>query len=376
MVGNTSTFPTVANVTVMAPFTPDKALRSVLGVTCCLSILGSLAVILTYFCFKSLRTTPRLVLVHLSFMDMGVGLANLVGLCVNFDSYYFPHPSSPDSYEFGLPKLNNVSGVIHYSCIVQGFAAIYFTLGSFLWTISMAVYLYLRIVHNQLPGAARRALFLCTIISYTLPIGVVMWEGLTRRLGYSPFSSEGWCGNQLIDLSTGKRQVLMDFFGYQVWVLIIFIIVPVLYVSALSFICQELKKTRSQFGIARDLYKKALHKIDYKLLLIPVAFLLLRIWSQIDVAIYVYIKTSLPTFWHGLFTYLSGIGDSGQGFVNAILFVVLTKKVRAKLFPCCKRLRKEEDETSSIKKPLEGNSAKYGLQYKSTSRLNSFSPMS
>ena len=239
MVGNNSTFHTVANMTTMAPVIPDTVLRGVLGVTCCLSILGSLAVILTYFGFKSLRTTPRLILAHLSFMDMGAGLANLVGLCVNFDSYYFPHPYSPDSYEFGLPKLSKVSNAIRYSCMVQGIAAIYFTLGSFLWTISMAVYLYLRIVHNQLPGAARRALFACTIISYTLPIGMILWKGLTHRIGYSPFTSEGWCGDQLIDLITGERQVLMDFFGYQVWILIIFIIVPVLYVSALSFICQE-----------------------------------------------------------------------------------------------------------------------------------------
>ena len=229
----------VIYVSTMAPVIPDVALRSVLGATCFLSILGSLAVILTYFGFKSLRTTPRLILAHLSFMDMGVGLANLVGICVNFDSDYFPNPSSLDSYEFGLPKLSNVSPVIHYSCMVQGIAAIYFTLGSFLWTISMAVYLYLRIVHHQLPGAARRALFLCTIISYTLPIGMILWKGLTHRIGYSPFSSEGWCGDQLIDLSTGKRQVLMDFFGYQVWILLIFIIVPVLYVSVLSFIYQE-----------------------------------------------------------------------------------------------------------------------------------------
>ena len=224
----------------MVPVTPDIYLRSALGLTCCLSIIGSLAVILTYLVFKSLRTTARLVLVHLSVMDMGVGLANLVGLSVNFDHYYFPNASNASNYNtLGFPELRNVSLALRYSCLAQAIAADYFTLGSFLWTLSMAVYLYLKIVHNQLPGAAKRSLYVCTAISYLLPVGTVLWKGLTNRLGYSPFTSEGWCGDKLIDLSTGQTHILMDFIGYQVWILLIFVIVPVLYVSVLFFIHRE-----------------------------------------------------------------------------------------------------------------------------------------
>ena len=231
---------TLEDVTPMVPVTPDFYLRSALGLTCCLSIIGSLAVILTYLVFKSLRTTARLVLVHLSVMDMGVGLANLVGLSVNFDHYYFPNASNASNYNtLGLPELKNVSLALRYSCLAQAIAADYFTLGSFLWTLSMAVYLYLKIVHNQLPGAAKRSLYVCTAVSYLLPVGTVLWKGLTNRLGYSPFTSEGWCGDKLIDLSTGQTHILMDFIGYQVWILLIFVIVPVLYVSVLFFIHRE-----------------------------------------------------------------------------------------------------------------------------------------
>ena len=154
---------TLEDVTPMVPVTPDIYLRSALGLTCCLSIIGSLAVILTYLVFKSLRTTARLVLVHLSVMDMGVGLANLVGLSVNFDHYYFPNASNYNT--LGFPELRNVSLALRYSCLAQAIAADYFTLGSFLWTLSMAVYLYLKIVHNQLPGAAKRSLCTCALPS-------------------------------------------------------------------------------------------------------------------------------------------------------------------------------------------------------------------
>ena len=46
---------------------------------------------------------------------------------------------------------------------------------------------------------------------------------------------------------------------------------------------------------------------------------------------------------------LQGIGDSGQGFVNAILFVALAKKVRVTLlsFVCCRK-RVYNDETSQL----------------------------
>ena len=39
-----------------------------------------------------------------------------------------------------------------------------------------------------------------------------------------------------------------------------------------------------------------------------------------------------------------GIGDSGQGFVNAVLFVLLTKQVRDSfLKPFCRRSRSDEE---------------------------------
>ena len=46
---------------------------------------------------------------------------------------------------------------------------------------------------------------------------------------------------------------------------------------------------------------------------------------------------------------VQGIGDSGQGFVNAILFVVLAKKVRNTLlsFILCRK-RQDEDESSPL----------------------------
>ena len=227
----------IANTTGKVPIVPTPNLRAVLATVCCLSIVGSLVIILSYVGFKSLRTKPRLILVHLSVMDFGVAVSNLVGLCVNFDSYYINY--SNITYKNGVPLPNDPGSAVNIACIAQACFADYFTVGSFMWTISMAVYLYLRIVHYQEPRSANASYYSAIAACYSLPFVFVLWKLLTHRLGFSPFGSEGWCGDKLIDVQTGKPQILMDFISYQIWVLLTFILVPVLYISVLCYIYQE-----------------------------------------------------------------------------------------------------------------------------------------
>ena len=227
----------ISPTTKIVPVLPHIELRILVGITCSLSILGSLMIIVSYIGFKSLRTTPRLILVHLSIMDLGVAVANLVGISVNFNKYYFDNTNS--SYKFGLPILKDPGTTVNNACITQAVFAVYFTNGSFLWTLNMAVYLYLRIVHYPRPRAARCSFYLIGILCYVLPVLFVLWKLLTHRLGYSPFSSEGWCGDKLIDLTTGERQILLDIISYKMWLYLTFVLVPILYISVLCYIFRE-----------------------------------------------------------------------------------------------------------------------------------------
>ena len=134
--------------------------------------------------------------------------------------------------------------------------------------------------------------------------------------------------------------------------------------------------------------------MDYKFVFIPVIFIGLRMWSCIDSwTIFAGYKLD-PNFWLNqiiiycavsacilnvntelLYTacsyiklvmsfsfakrlcphdhaYVQGIGDSGQGFANAILFVVLSKNVRDSFKRCLKRKKSKWPEQ------LRGESAK------------------
>ena len=77
--------------------------------------------------------------------------------------------------------------------------------------------------------------------------------------------------------------------------------------------------------------KESANKVDQKLLLVPVFFVMARIWGTIRFFLEIPNKADgykLPLFW---LTAIQGMGDSSQGFIDFILFCVLTNKVRERV---------------------------------------------
>lgn len=95
--------------------------------------------------------------------------------------------------------------------------------------------------------------------------------------------------------------------------------------------------------------KEVFYHVDQKLLWIPFVFLLVRMWGTLRF----FISTSpschytvcdkevvvLPecynVLYHPLLVYLQSIGDPGQGWSNALLFVIFHQPIAERLFPCC-----------------------------------------
>ena len=199
-------------------FVRDHKLRAVVGVSCCLSILGSLLIILSYILFKERRTRAREILLHISLMDLGVALANLIGLSVYFDQFYF------ESHD-------NVTDYINGLCKTQAFFANYCTLSSILWTIALAGFLYFVITYHK----TRIAIDfhrVSHIVCYALPLLVSLWLVFTNRLGYSPLDSSGWC--TLIS-ERKYAPLIVDYyatvFGNDLWVFVAMVTIPILYLS-------------------------------------------------------------------------------------------------------------------------------------------------
>lgn len=194
--------------------------KVVAGVTSCLSIIGSVLLILSYVCFKKTRSKAREIMLNLSLMDFTVACANLIGISMNYNSLLFPIQRATDM------RL----------CVAQGSFGLYSSLSSILWTNALAIYFYVQIILDN-DKLTRHCVYWAYVICYGLPLVVTSWFILTKRVGYDPVFSSGWCG--LIaetDKFNARNPSVTIFFGYNIFVYITFILIPVIAISLISYL--------------------------------------------------------------------------------------------------------------------------------------------
>eukprot|EP00731_Ephydatia_muelleri_P012269 Em0006g1163a len=275
----------------------DINVRIVVGITNVLTIVGSVFILVSYLCFPSLRTGARLILLHLSLMDLVVGLAHFVG---GYTMYWDQHVSNTTF------------------CKAQAFVGYYSIISSVLWTVCLSAYMYClssRVTAARTnSGYIRYHIWPSCAVCYGIPLILAFWALRTGRLGYSPYDAAGWCS--IVTRTTSRDDFFASAFGFDVWIYLAMILITILYVSSHCF----RRLHRSEDGP---------RAMDYKFVFIPVVFIFLRMWTCIlDLLFYMKMADDLP---HGLvfaLIFLSGIGDSAQGFANTILFVCFTKTVR------------------------------------------------
>ena len=204
-----------------ANYTPvEDAMKIVSGVTCLLSIIGSLAIILSYIFIREIRSKARELLVHLSIMDLIYTTANFVGLILPYEKHLLRHPTVPEYYNY--KRL----------CKAQAFFAVYGTIGSILWTLGLAVYLYYRVVSHD-HRITKRVVMVLYVVCYILPLYPSLWLLVRGHLGYpqSARESGGWCTVLIgkdIKESKGDQDLLLIMVD-DIWIWLTFIIMLPIY---------------------------------------------------------------------------------------------------------------------------------------------------
>jgi len=107
-------------------------------------------------------------------------------------------------------------------CKAQSFIAVYGTIGSVLWTLGLAVYLYYRIVSRDTRITVRlvRVLY---VLCYALPLYVTVWLLVDGSLGYphNVLQGGGWCSVK------GDVNILVLLMTYDIWMWLgVLILVP------------------------------------------------------------------------------------------------------------------------------------------------------
>lgn len=218
----------------------DVSVRAVVGVTCSLSILGSLLIILSYVCFRDLRTRARYILVHLSLMDLILAVSNLVGIAGNFDQRSI---DSNSNYSQVLP----IPFTDTIYCKIQGIFTLYSTLSSILWTILLAVFVYILVTAGNPKRITKFLMLFCYLLCYGLPLLPSFWAFFRGKVGYAPLQSSGWCTlkshHVFVSFNTSANNdsdnhdycvfddVYANFFAYNLWILMAFCMIGFTYLS-------------------------------------------------------------------------------------------------------------------------------------------------
>lgn len=220
-----------------------SSLRVVVEVVCILSMIGSSIIILSYLCFKDHRTRARYILVHLSISNIGKVLANFTGEAADFDSYFKTNTNFSNVYSRNRT-------VVEYLCTAQAFFTTYFSICGMLWTVCLAVYLYLLILSMKQAYFMRYFVWLGYIVCYGIPLLITLWLILSNRLGYAPYSTPGYCG--LVSRKPFQkhhikcdpiRDVFGEFVGYDLWIFLTIGLTLLFYMSAICYLKHQVSTT-------------------------------------------------------------------------------------------------------------------------------------
>uniref|UniRef100_UPI0037E85986 G-protein coupled receptor 157 n=1 Tax=Semicossyphus pulcher TaxID=241346 RepID=UPI0037E85986 len=278
--------------------------------SCALSFLGSSLIILTFILWSDLRTTPRKLLVFLSVSDW----------------------LSAVSYAYGVWSVFHTDSL---DCIVQGAISTFANTSSFFWTVAIAIYLYVFIVRSSQRVADSLVLFF-HLVSWGVPLAITVAAVSLSKIGYDASEvSVGWCW---VRIGAPDRVLWMLLTG-KIWEFLAYLTLPVLYILIKRHIHiahAALSEYRPILG-TRPQSNSFFSMADMKLTLIPIIFIVLRIWSTVR---FILLLAGSPVRLNPVLVTLHGIGNTSQGTANCIMFIFLTQPIRTRLSTalccCCK----------------------------------------
>ena len=150
-------------------------------ISCSLSVIGSLLMILPYVLWKDLRTGVRAIVTFLAIADLFTALGYIMGSCNKI--MYTKHRK--DSEIKACHEFDTV-------CQIQAYISSWSSLSSFWWTAILAFYLYWTIAKGD-TQKVNRYFPLYHILAWSSPLLVMFPLLATHSLGYSIFAASGWC---------------------------------------------------------------------------------------------------------------------------------------------------------------------------------------
>eukprot|EP01012_Entosiphon_sulcatum_P034118 TRINITY_DN43221_c0_g1_i1.p1 TRINITY_DN43221_c0_g1~~TRINITY_DN43221_c0_g1_i1.p1 ORF type:complete len:331 (+),score=16.76 TRINITY_DN43221_c0_g1_i1:23-994(+) len=267
----------------------------------CLGAIGAVCIILTYALFKEFRSDSWTLLLFLSICD----LAQALFFCVYI---------GPWLKNTAICRFHHLWGVASAS-------------SSFLWTCCIAYHVWRTILNPREP-ASRLRFALFHLISWGYPAGCLLVYIWHRDETQWPFEDGqyGW-------FVCIKPERVFTFTEYLFPLIVAWLFTGILY----TLVSQKLHA--SQIVVLTN--PVDLEELQTKFRLIPLIFIVIRVCGLCDVGLILqrvsYPDANLdPPKWLML---ARAATDPSQGFFNAIVFLAMTARVRARIAECFKSFR-------------------------------------
>ncbi|XP_003471268.3 G-protein coupled receptor 157 [Cavia porcellus] len=289
------------------------AVRVAVLLSCTLSALGCGLLVATHALWPDLRSRARRLLLFLSLADL----------------------LSAASYFYGA--LRDFAGP-SWDCVLQGALSSFANTSSFFWTMAIALYLYLSIVHAARGPRADHLFWVFHVVSWGIPLTITVAAVTLNKIGYDASDvSVGWCW---VDLEAEDRLLWLLLTG-KLWELLAYVTLPVLYLLVRRHINRAHEALSEYRPICearppQPCASAAAAVADKKLVLVPLVFIGLRVWSTVR---FVLTLCASPLVRAPALVLLHGVGNTFQGGANCILFVLATRAVRKRLFALCRLCR-------------------------------------
>ena len=187
------------------------------------SCLGSLLILLAFLTLPEIRTLAQKLITLLAIADFFTAFGYFMA-AINFLAHFDTNPSNGRT---------SSCGPFHTVCEIQSFITTTSSLCSFLWTTLLAVYFHVVIVNKQ-TVFSKKALALCNLFAWGLPLVITIPLVISRKLGYIPYAASNWCfikDTDSLPLRDKPEVIGLILVAGKFWEITCYILVTVLYIS-------------------------------------------------------------------------------------------------------------------------------------------------
>ena len=305
-----------------------------------LSLFGSLSLIGCYFFLGESGGSCRKLIFYLSIADL-------------FQSLFF------------LGNLHVYNGV---GCKLLAIFGIFAAVSTFLWTVLIAHFIWISVL---LPAEMpEKHPIYYHAIAWGVPSGIivslllysVIWsENHSPIEIFGPDASVGWC-------FIGAEYIWARVLSIYIPLIVCWLLTCLFVFSARSKLLKILKLQEMQVMAFESERNNPLPEMIARLTLIPLLFIFLRVWGAIYRVWWVAValrddSISSNAYFdthHEWLQDLTSFGDAAQGFTNFVIFVILTRSVRQKIWARFLRLCCGVQESDSHHESFHHVVLKYG----------------